>query len=340
MNIGVIGYYGFGNFGDELFLKTLAQTFQEDRIFPYSSFMDLSKIDAVIVGGGDLITPYHFNRAYFPPGPVTRLPTWVYGVGIVDYYPEHTWPIEQVNMYRDWIQNTKGLWVRDNWSAQIARKYRFHPKVEVVPDIAFGYKQPKYPVRFSFDKPVIGVCVFAYESFPFQAMSALLTQLSMRGYHIALIPVVLNTLNKYADRETCLKLQASIRTGNPRASVNVANPTYDLDMTYSYLQAVDYLISFKLHPSLVALRNGIPVLCLSKLGKVRSLLESFNLQKYMLSYEEPLQVMMEKTEMLLTSGKQDVAQVKPLIEYKERLGVSMLQALKQNIRSAVTANRK
>jgi hypothetical protein len=82
------------------------------------------------------------------------------------------------------------------------------------------------------------------------------------------------------------------------------------------------------------------VLCLSKLGKVRSLLESFNLQKYMLSYEEPLQVMMEKTEMLLTSGKQDVAQVKPLIEYKERLGVSMLQALKQNIRSAVTANRK
>ncbi|SDO21829.1 Polysaccharide pyruvyl transferase family protein WcaK [Paenibacillus sp. yr247] len=333
MNIGVSGYYGFGNFGDELFLRTLKQTFAEDCIFPFSSFLDISKVDAVIIGGGDLITPYHYNNFYFPQA-LSSYPTWVYGVGIVDFYPEETWPEEEVNQYRDRLQITQGLFVRDEWSAEIALKKQFHTTVKVVPDIAFGYKEPNYPIRFS-NKPVIGVCTFSYEDFPFENVVKILTELSTRNYHIVLIPVILNSKNPYSDSGICLRLMEQIKAANPGVAITIADCNHDLDMTYSYIQSVDYLITFKLHPAIVALRKGIPVLCLSKLGKVKSMLGSFNLQQYMVDYEEPLQRLMSKVELLLSAGKKDVSTILPLIRLKEKIGDAELNSFKKMIRHQI-----
>jgi polysaccharide pyruvyl transferase WcaK-like protein len=336
LNICVCGYYGFGNFGDELFIKTLAQIFEEDRIFPLTRYMDVSQADAVIIGGGDLITPYFYNNYYFPES-VSKLPTWVYGVGIVDYYPEETWPVEEVTKYRAKLQSTQGLYLRDSWSADTARSQQFHSLIKVVPDIAFAYREPGYPVQLSQSKrPVIGVCVFAYPEFPLDRMVSLLSALAHRQYHIALIPVVLNTLNPYSDRMTCLKLKEGIKAAQPQAEVSVAEPTHDIEMTYSYIQSVDYLISFKLHPALVALRNAVPVLCFSKMGKVRSMLESFHLQQYMLDYEAPLPQMMQKVEQLLAEGRKDVEAIQPLIELKEKLCMVELESLRSEIRSVVS----
>ncbi|MFD2612392.1 polysaccharide pyruvyl transferase family protein [Paenibacillus gansuensis] len=330
MKICVCGYYGFGNFGDELFLKTLQQIFTEDTVFPFTGPASI-EADAVIIGGGDLITPYHFNNHYFPEQ-LAGLPTWVYGVGMVDSYPESTWPAEEVEKYKERLQRTKGLYVRDLWSADIARKYGFHSMVKVVPDIVFGYKEPINPITFP-GKPVVGVCCFSYAEFPFQNMAGVLTELATGGFHVVLIPVVLNPANPYADRDVCLRLQERILTAEPLAAVTVTGPTEDLNLTYNYIQCVDYLISFKLHPALVALRKGIPVLCLSKMGKVKSLLEAFHLENYMADYDTSYEAILEKVTMLLTKGMQDMAAAAPLIRAKESQGEAELQHLKLSIKS-------
>lgn len=66
MHIAASGYYGMGNFGDDLFLHTFRQLFHGHHVYPWQAKLDPDQADAVIIGGGDLITPYSFNRYYFP----------------------------------------------------------------------------------------------------------------------------------------------------------------------------------------------------------------------------------------------------------------------------------
>jgi polysaccharide pyruvyl transferase WcaK-like protein len=333
MNICVCGYYGMGNFGDELFLHTWQQLFLEDNVFAFTPYLDFSQVDAVIVGGGDLITPYHFNAYYFPPI-VADFPTWVYGVGIVDYYPEETWPEAEVNQNRDRLSKAKILYVRDEQSAAIARKHNFHHDVQVVPDIVFSYKQPSSPVgRFSL-RPTIGVCVFSYDEFPLHTMVDLLVELS-RQYHLVLLPVVNQNNNKFADMRICSSIREMVKSRNPDATLTLPGPEYDLNMTYQYLQAVDYLISFKLHPALVALRGGVPVFSLSRMSKVSSLLNAFGLDDFMCDYNEPIERMLPKISEFLQTSKQRLHNSLPLVRLTEKLSNACLQQLKAQMLSSL-----
>lgn len=74
MHIAASGYYGMGNFGDDLFLHTLRQVFHDHHVYPWNSRLDPRQTDAFIIGGGDLITPYSFNSYYFPPRLKDSLP--------------------------------------------------------------------------------------------------------------------------------------------------------------------------------------------------------------------------------------------------------------------------
>ena len=85
----------------------------------------------------------------------------------------------------------------------------------------------------------------------------------------------------------------------------------DIELTYSFIQSVDYLISFKLHPTLAALRGGKPVLALSTMSKVHSLLSSFRLGQYFTDYRQPLDVLIDKTETFLKYGPGHVGELCP-----------------------------
>lgn len=330
MRIAASGYYGMGNFGDDLFLHTFRQLFQAHHVFPWHAKLDPRRADAVIIGGGDLITPYSFNRYYFPP-PLKDRPTWVYGVGIVDAYPEHTWEESEVSAYREYISKAKRAVFRDSQSANIAAKAGFHPQPEVAPDIVFGYREPQIPVRRFSKLPTIGVVVFSYQSFPMDTMTRLLTHLLGRGYHVVLIPVIHHPGNDFADYSTCLQLQQNVKKYAPNGSIETLPNLSDTELTYSFIQSVDYLISFKLHPSLVALRAGIPVLALSTMGKVRNLLGSLELGHYYTDYNLSLDELVDKTERFLEDGPRDVEQALPIIRAVEGRSREALLMLKDQI---------
>ncbi|WP_426448075.1 polysaccharide pyruvyl transferase family protein [Paenibacillus sp. S-38] len=330
MNICVCGYLGMGNFGDELFLKTFAQTLKGHRVFPWVAQVDVDRVDAVIIGGGDLITPYAFNSFYFPPQ-LENKPTWIYGVGIVDYYPEPTWPQKEVEQYRIRTAKAHGMALRDQRSAEIASRLSLNTAVEVVPDVAFGYEPPGYPMgRFS-ARPTAGLCIFTYDAFPKDKLIAIAERLIGRGYDLVFIPVVNQSNNPFADAKMCTELREEILKKHPNAVVLVPRPQYDLEVTYSYIGSLDCLISFKLHPSLAAIRSGVPVFCLTQMSKVRSLMESFGLDDFVLDYSLPQEQLLGKLDDFLAGGRMRLAAAEPLIRKTEELARLKLAELKASI---------
>lgn len=332
MRICICGYYGLGNFGDELFLKTFQQIFSGHQVFGNKSYIDSRQIDAVIIGGGDLITPYKFNNYYFPPR-LSSVPTWVYGVGIVDYYPESSWNLNEVKQYRQIMSQAKSVYLRDRNSVEIAKRLQLHQHIQQAPDVVFSYKQPSFPIAPPISGERIGVCIHAYESLPFEQISTVLAKIASEGYEIACIPVVNQSNNPYADTDVCQKLQQAILKLSPRGTVSILRPEYDLESTYSYIQSLDYLLSFKLHPSLVAIRNLVPVLCVSNMSKVHSLLKYFDLEEYGCRVEITTDELQDRMNLLLTTGKQKMKSIRERVRDCEHWSDLCIEKLKKSILS-------
>jgi hypothetical protein len=91
MRIGLIGYYNYGNYGDELFkaqLETAApgavfEVIDQHKLMTDESYRQWFRheVDVTILGGGDLIIPYGWAEWYFQPI-LQEKPILVFGVGV------------------------------------------------------------------------------------------------------------------------------------------------------------------------------------------------------------------------------------------------------------------
>lgn len=334
MNICICGYYGMGNFGDEIFLETFKQIFTEDNVFPWyykwSAFIDTSKIDAVIIGGGDLIMPYYINENYIPKE-LMEHKIWVYGVGVVDYYNRENWPEAVIDENRKRISKAKGVYVRDSNSLMLIKELKFNNNAAIVPDIAFAYKELNYPIgRISYKK-TIGICVYSYDDFPFINMVALIIKLLERGYHIELIPVISNADNCFEDYTMCKKIKEEIISLKNNADINIFDRCQYIGITYKYIQAMDYIISFKLHPAITAIRALKPVLCISKLKKSYYILKSLGLEDFYTDFDFTFDELYDKVDYLLSYGKERIDKSSNIIKNCEAQSKKALYSLKEDI---------
>ncbi len=333
MNICVCGYYGLGNFGDELFLKTFKQLFSKHNVFQWVPCLDANKIEAVIIGGGDLIQPYCFNEGYFPLQ-LAHIPTWLYGVGIVDYYNHATWPKEEIKKNRERINSAVNTVYRDDHSANIAKEFCFHKSIEVAPDIVFAYQEPCYPIGKLSSKKTIGICIYVYDDFPYQMMLLILKHLVMKDYHLVFIPVV-NKNNLYSDMDMCETLYKTVIECMPNSEANLLWHQFDIEMTYSMIQSLDYLISFKLHPVIAAMRAGVPSFSFSKLSKVRNLHKAIHSDYYISDYDMPLEDIKQRIDAFLQDSKRLYIKEKIAIEQMQRKSMDRIIQLKEEIQSHV-----
>lgn len=147
--IGLIGYFGWGNFGDELFLRQWQSALGEDCSFrvndllqkPYTNrpAVDVADAaDAFLIGGGDLIrtesiSSLYWNRAW------TRRPLVISGIGVAQETERRRTDV--VPRLRTFMADARilSLSARDAESKTWIEE-NLCPRVEVrlVPDLAYA----------------------------------------------------------------------------------------------------------------------------------------------------------------------------------------------------------
>lgn len=169
--IGLAGFFGAGNFGDELFLEVFKQYLGEDfelRVLAdkvkkphYSRPVAeiVSEVDAILIGGGDILQPWNQDPRYFNHA-FLKKQVFVVGIGVPQYTGPNAKPArpEIVARHRDFLHhpNVKRIGVRDDQAADWIREHVDPPQdVLVAPDIVCAWNLPE--AHKPAGAPILGV---------------------------------------------------------------------------------------------------------------------------------------------------------------------------------------
>ena len=158
--VGLVGFYGPGNYGDELFLdvfrRHLGEVADVGVVFesatrPYFErpVRDVVReYDAIVIGGGDLVIPWAPSDRYWLTDYLRR-PVHVIGVGVPTWRPAKPKVVEALG---DFLRhrNVRSITARDDESATWIREH-LRPRVEVASSADLVFALPlaarRAPVR-------------------------------------------------------------------------------------------------------------------------------------------------------------------------------------------------
>jgi polysaccharide pyruvyl transferase WcaK-like protein len=287
--VGLVGFYGPGNYGDELFLDVFRQHLTsavdldvvfDSRTRPYfhRPVRDVVRDhDAIVIGGGDLLVPWGLGDRYWLPDYLRR-PVHIVGVGVPTWRPAKPAVIDEL---RGFVRhrNVRSIVVRDEESAAWIREH-LRPRVEVetAADLVFALDLP--PVDRQTDPPILGITVRWREGGDdYTAVRALATRGRELGYRLRTI--VLSTGDVRARDERAL---AELAIDGPEVE-RVASD--DLEVLTVAIGECSMLASHKFHGTVVATAYGVPAISMSTTDKNRNLLQRLGRPELVCAFDDP-----------------------------------------------------
>ena len=258
MQVGLVGYFGFGNYGDELFVEIFRTAIPEatftvlkgcDGVSAHDP-VEIARQDCIVIGGGDLVISSGFSRRYWDPTLLSR-PVFIVGVG-VDSERGHS--DAAVRRMRRFYQHdsVKLIAARDTASEHWIRRHLRPPvPVEVYPDLVASL-----PMRRRDDAPpVFGLVLRAQATQAAENAQRLVDRAAELGYRTA--NVVLGTGTTLAED---LPAARAVRTDE----LVVCHSS--TEMTEA-LGGCALVASQRLHGCIAAMMMGIPTIGLRTVGK-------------------------------------------------------------------------
>jgi polysaccharide pyruvyl transferase WcaK-like protein len=270
--IGLVGFFGWGNYGDELFLRVWHEhldphadlTVVHDLLkAPYfSGPVDdvVDSVDAILIGGGDLIIPWNVSGLYWREEYLRRR-VYIAGVGV----PTWRRPVpDVVDRMRRFVQhpNVRFISARDPESAQwIIRNLEPRVPVTWAPDLVFAMTLPSIE-RTSTDK-VLSVATRHRREGPadMSQMNRLIERAFDMGWRVN--SIVLGT-----GRTGALDLDVARQFEGLGVKTIYSE---DLDELTRAVGESDALATMKFHGTVVATAYGVPAIPVAATDKTRNL---------------------------------------------------------------------
>jgi polysaccharide pyruvyl transferase WcaK-like protein len=274
LRIGLVGFFGWGNFGDELFLET-HQHFLGDlghvepindlTVKPY--FTEpvedvVDRYDAFVIGGGDLLIPWQMSELYWK-AEYLRKPVFVAGIGVP------TWKTSKphvVARYKKFLTDPaiRLVLARDVESARwMDREIGLDTPIGAFPDLVCAMKLPQRAAR-SGESPVLGV-VLRHRRTGADDLSKvreMCDDAKAKGYRVRHLVLGSKSVGQL-DLEVAQTFAAD--------DEEVVHHESPLDMC-AEIGSLDMLASMKFHGTVVASMYGVPSVVMSPTDKSRNFL--------------------------------------------------------------------
>ncbi|BBL77141.1 polysaccharide pyruvyl transferase family protein [Methylomagnum ishizawai] len=343
--LGIVGYYGHGNFGDELFLQAFR------RIFPVNEYrMDLlgrsgalmrkyrdsrldaiaERYDAIIIGGGDLLIPgYDVANQYFLEE-FLQVPVFIHGVGVPTWtgYDETACNNMKKFLRSEAIRN---VCVRDIEGVEWVNK-NIKPHVEAVfaDDIVFSLLDTvdfRYQPKTSVER--IGIVLRGGQNKPDCKMKEFVHFLLQQGYALRFIMLGTGKELDY-DLTAVEKLEC---LDSDRVDVVVRQS--DVDLLHAF-DGVDAVYSMKFHGCIAALMHGIPTFALITTDKFVNLYRKLGIENYIIHHTNAR--LFESVDSIYAFPELDLdgiyeSSTKGLYDLKTKVDVAILNARQVRLKS-------
>lgn len=285
--IGLVGFFGWGNYGDELFLENWKSTVgvhhevsvvHDQLTAPYFS-RQASEValeyDALVIGGGDLvipnkISPLYWNRAWL------QRPVYISGVGVPTWIKHHAPDV--MDRLRAFFQhpNIRHIGARDAESAQWIRRH-LAPTVPVAEHADLVFRMTMPPAT-RFENPTIGINLRTHraDSDPTQLLGVC-REMRSRGYDV--VNIVLGTgRTRAADLDVARQFPFQEQ---------IVLESENIDDLSSWIGGLDLLLSNKFHGTVAATMYGVSSVVLSATTKSRNLYTRLDRRALLSSNEDP-----------------------------------------------------
>lgn len=300
--IGLAGFYGYGNFGDELFLDVYAQFLSDDynlRIMhdsledPYFSKGKkeaVGLVDGIVIGGGDIVQPWGMDPRYFSFEFLEK-PVFIAGVGVPiraakqkDSNPNHVEKAWIVEKYRKFMSHkaVKFIHARDDSSCQWIEN-KISPSVVLTkgPDIVCSLDLPEVNAQRGNGKKVVGIVTRSRpgkeNSDNFSHIAEACEAFVKSGWEVR--HIILGTGKVFeADIVSATRLKCAGK------SLVYASSTMELCQE---IGKCDLLMSMKFHGSVVASMYGIPSVVMVPTSKNRSYMQRIGREDLISSFDKP-----------------------------------------------------
>jgi polysaccharide pyruvyl transferase WcaK-like protein len=281
--VGLVGFFGWGNYGDELFLhlwrRVLSPYFDvsvmHDLLVPPYLSREPEEVvedyEAIVIGGGDLVLTDRVSELYWRREWLQR-PVYVCGVGVTLHDRLRRQPVidEMAEFFGH--PNVQYISARDEESAAWIRTHlRPRVPVEVHPDLVFGLPLPAPDAGLlgTGGRPTLGISVrqgkFDQDN-DYAGLAGLVEAARDRGYAISVLELG-NGRQRHRDAPAMAQLPFT-----PDSVVSGRTP----DEISAAIGALSAFATMKFHGLLVALRYGVPSLALSPNTKNSTLLDSID----------------------------------------------------------------
>ena len=271
--IGLIGFFGWGNFGDELFVDVYRQWLEPE--FELKVLNDLTKkpyfsrpvpevleeVDALVIGGGDLVMPWTVSDLYWKKEYLEK-PVHICGVGVPTWKGTAAPAVQYMQEFLS-HPNIRFFNARDKESAAWISKH-LKPRIEPTntADIVFALDLPPAPKPQG--APILGVVTRDRADKPDDLTNviALCNKAQALGYSIR--HIILGS-GAVGERDVARAKDLDI----PGKEVIYSDSTMDLCKAIGECTA---LTSMKFHGTVVAAAYGVPSFVLSATDKSRNLM--------------------------------------------------------------------